>query len=457
MNGSGYAFCATTGSALLICRLTSAHIGTHHLVSFHIVGYRRRSLPIKPTHVDSQQTFATKHHNILTEARHIHQSTTTYNSKDQRSTMALALWSSRILTGAASRNSKCWTPWSSSSARSSIGSIRCFEILIDPKALSAATSNKKAKSKHNKNGGSGSGSKRPSYRFVDKTRVRVVGGHGGKGCLSQQQMRRKHKLRPDGGHGGNGGSVIIVADPYEQSLRWSQPHLQAEKGSNGMSQGMSGRNGKNLIVRVPCGVVVKKIVLPGDELYDYTKVLDEEENTSTQGNWGDDEDYDDNTNNNSLDNWNIDRDEENNAGVEFFAIDEEGNPLLDDVDESSNGNEKRNNSDSNENTTENPTNGYDFDVDDEQYYSPQERRRLEQKVSLADLDKPGANIMVARGGRGGYGSIIYASVHGPLPDAHILIDNAKSQPSEVTYLELELKLIADIGTIGFPNAGTLIL
>jgi hypothetical protein len=115
----------------------------------------------------------------------------------------------------------------------------------------------------------GSSSNKPSYRFVDKIRVRVVGGEGGRGSLSAESLVRR-KMRPDGGHGGNGGSVILLADPNEQTLHLNRPVLRAEKGANGSGKQKHGRNGRNRIIRVPCGVVVRKISSPHDDhLYGY--------------------------------------------------------------------------------------------------------------------------------------------------------------------------------------------
>lgn len=92
---------------------------------------------------------------------------------------------------------------------------------------------------------------RASYRFVDRTRVRVSGGMGGNGSLSMERIGRKHKRRPDGGHGGNGGSIVIVADEHEQTLRWTKPHVTADSGSHGGSVNKNGRNGRNTVLKVP--------------------------------------------------------------------------------------------------------------------------------------------------------------------------------------------------------------
>jgi len=67
---------------------------------------------------------------------------------------------------------------------------------------------------------------------------------------------------------------------------------------------------------------------------------------------------------------------------------------------------------------------------------------------LADLDAPGAQVVVARGGRGGFGN-----EHFKRPDHQVPRESTPGEPAEQRTLRLELKLIADIGLIGKPNAG----
>ena len=98
------------------------------------------------------------------------------------------------------------------------------------------------------------------YRFVDRLRIQARGGTGGKGSLSVQSIGVGRKVRPDGGHGGDGGSVIIYADPSEQTLQVSGPHVAAQDGTNGKDRDKFGRKGRNKIIRVPCGVTVKRIL-----------------------------------------------------------------------------------------------------------------------------------------------------------------------------------------------------
>ncbi|MCD6548835.1 MAG: GTPase ObgE [Thermodesulfobacterium sp.] len=170
-------------------------------------------------------------------------------------------------------------------------------------------------------------------RFVDQAKIYVKAGNGGAGCISFRREKYIPKGGPDGGDGGDGGDVILIADPQVHTLYdfHHQVHFRAENGKPGMGKKMKGKDGQDLILRVPVGTVVK---------------------------------------------------DAETGGI------------------------------------------------------------------LGDLTEPGQTLVVARGGKGGRGNAHFAT---PVRQAPRIAEPGKS--GEEKWLVLELKLIADVGLVGFPNAG----
>ncbi|MCS7254806.1 MAG: GTPase ObgE [Armatimonadota bacterium] len=170
-------------------------------------------------------------------------------------------------------------------------------------------------------------------RFVDEAEIVVKAGNGGNGAISFRREKFVPRGGPDGGDGGRGGNVIIQADEGVRTLIDLQlkRHYRAPDGEHGQGSKRKGKDGDDLIIRVPVGTLV-----------------------------------------------------------------------------------------------------YDSESDE----------------LLADLNEHGMSVLVARGGIGGRGNAAFAT---PVRQAPKFAEHGDS--GEVRRLRLELKLLADVGLIGYPNVG----
>jgi len=169
--------------------------------------------------------------------------------------------------------------------------------------------------------------------FTDKVQVQLKAGKGGNGIVTWRREKYIPKGGPTGGNGGRGGSIYIEADPHYYTLDWyrNRKHLTAENGRIGGSNQKQGRKGKDLVLKVPCGTLVKNV---------------------------------------------------------------------------------------------------------------------ETEEVLGDLIEPNQKILLCEGGRGGRGNASFKTPTNRAPNYC-----TEGKPGESLGVDLELKLIADIGLVGFPNAG----
>ena len=111
--------------------------------------------------------------------------------------------------------------------------------------------------------------------FTDQVRICVKSGDGGAGCTSFRREAHVPKGGPDGGDGGRGGDVVVVADATVSSLvdyRYKH-HFKAERGTHGQGKRMHGRDGHDLVLKVPCGTTVRLLddgMQPVAEIADLT-------------------------------------------------------------------------------------------------------------------------------------------------------------------------------------------
>jgi GTPase len=169
--------------------------------------------------------------------------------------------------------------------------------------------------------------------FIDEAKIRVKAGDGGNGCMAFRREKFVPRGGPSGGDGGKGGDVIMESSERHNTLvhfRFN-PEYKAERGRHGEGSNKTGREGADVMLKVPVGTIV----------------------------------YDDET------------------GEKVF-----------------------------------------------------------------DFSHPDQRIVIARGGRGGRGNARFATSVHQAPREH-----EAGRPGEERTYRLELKLLADVGLVGYPNVG----
>lgn len=258
--------------------------------------------------------------------------------------------------------------------------------------------------------------------FVDHIKIYAKAGNGGDGCSSFRREKFVPKGGPDGGDGGKGGDVILIVDHHTDNLKalFYKPHHKAERGANGKGQRMTGRGGKNLIVKVPPGTLVYEAPDPNAA----RRAADEFANDYTDEDWKGS--YND-----------------ANERVEI-APDNFGNELDEDEDEEEDEEEELAEDDATEVTA---VDGAEVELM-EGDAAPVEEDSTEELTLVADLTEIGQTFVLRKGGIGGMGNWNYRSDTNQAP-----IETKPSIVGEEGWYFLELRKIADVGLVGFPNAG----
>lgn len=263
-----------------------------------------------------------------------------------------------------------------------------------------------------------------SSSFADKTQLTLQAGRGGAGCVSFLREAFYPDGPPNGGDGGHGGSIYIQAAPGESSLLKlsRRPVIRASRGKNGQGGSRSGSRGDDVVITVPVGTIVR-------ELQRYDPVAEDAAELRA---------------------WRAAQKERRRAAAAHKADDA--------------GHEPRS------------APAAQQDADDDDPPDPQRRcwlprpglssserkalvppplprrRRLLQQPEAPiylDLSVPTPHpILLAAGGLGGLGNSHFISREHPRP----LFATKGHEPVQLR-IELELKLLADVGLVGLPNAG----
>jgi GTP-binding protein len=96
-------------------------------------------------------------------------------------------------------------------------------------------------------------------KFIDEAIITVQSGDGGRGCVSFRREKYVPRGGPDGGDGGKGGDVILKSASRRRTLypfRFKR-QFKAQRGAHGQGKQKTGRTGKDLLIELPPGTLVK--------------------------------------------------------------------------------------------------------------------------------------------------------------------------------------------------------
>jgi GTP-binding protein len=107
--------------------------------------------------------------------------------------------------------------------------------------------------------------------FVDEARIRVKAGDGGNGCMAFRREKFVPRGGPSGGDGGHGGDIIMESSERHNTLvhfRFN-PEYKGERGRHGEGSNKTGREGDNIVLKVPVGTIVYD-ELTGELVHDFS-------------------------------------------------------------------------------------------------------------------------------------------------------------------------------------------
>jgi GTP-binding protein len=108
--------------------------------------------------------------------------------------------------------------------------------------------------------------------FIDRATIRIKAGDGGNGCMAFRREKFVPRGGPSGGDGGRGGDVVMEASQRHNTLlhfRYNPEH-KAERGRHGEGSNCSGREGEDIVLKVPVGTVVYDETT-GELIHDFSR------------------------------------------------------------------------------------------------------------------------------------------------------------------------------------------
>ncbi|KAF9134733.1 cytosolic thiouridylase subunit Ctu1 [Mortierella sp. GBA39] len=249
--------------------------------------------------------------------------------------------------------------------------------------------------------------------FVDFCRIKVSGGQGGDGCVSFHREKFIAFGQPNGGNGGRGGNVIFEASSNETSLQHIPHTGSAPRGVHGKGSLMHGHAGKDMIIKVPMGTIIREVPSPEKER---EAEEDDEELSHRALELGETEAKDK---------------EMSKRWVLYPRLANSLSAL-----------------------PEGKVNYFEEAqawVAEEDRIVEARRAAMSKKPMLLDVNEhteDGTQFMVGRGGGGGYGNPHFLTTQNRAPKYA-----TRGREGQTRWLTLELKTIADAGLVGLPNAG----
>jgi len=107
--------------------------------------------------------------------------------------------------------------------------------------------------------------------FIDEAKIRVKAGDGGNGCMAFRREKFVPRGGPSGGDGGKGGDVVMESSERHNTLvhfRFN-PEYNAERGRHGEGSNRKGRDGADVVLKVPVGTIVYDDET-GERLHDFS-------------------------------------------------------------------------------------------------------------------------------------------------------------------------------------------